>query len=123
MPQSTDFDVVELSRDYPLLIRVRLEGPKNTLVLHDISATDRWPFKTPVKGKPLADFVPEHSKKRVLGAFEETLASGIPNYYETTSWLHGGKIVSLARLVAPLAAGEGRELIALWDLMEPAVAG
>jgi len=122
LPQSTDFDVVELSTDYPLLVRIRLEGPKNTLVLDDIAVTDHWPFQTPVKGKLLADFIPEHSKKRVLGAFEEALENGIPTYYETTSWLHGGQIVSLARLVVPLAAGEGRELIALWDVMEPVAA-
>lgn len=63
--------------------------------------------------------VPPLSIKRVINAFEETLASGIPDYFETTSWWHGGRTVSLARLVAPLAADAGRELIALWEVMEP----
>ena len=55
----------------------------------------------------------------MVNAFKETLESGIPDYFETTSWLQGGRTVSLARLVAPIAAGAGRELIALWEIMEP----
>ncbi|MCY0095730.1 hypothetical protein [Hoeflea ulvae] len=120
MPSAADFDVATLSSDYPLLVRIRLEGPKETLVLDDVAIAERWPFMTPVKDRPLTDFVPEHSKKRVMGAFEETLASGVPNYYETTSWKHDGQCVTLARLVAPLVDGDRRELIALWDVVATA---
>ena len=119
LPQSSDFDIDALSNAYPLLARIGVEGPERQLVWRDFAATQHWPFGPPVKNRPVLECVPKLSIKRVITAFEETLASGIPDYFETTSWLHGGHTVSLARLVAPLAAGAGRELIALWEVMEP----
>ena len=113
LPQSSDFDIGALSSEYPLLARIGVEGAERQLVWRDIAATKSWPFGPPV---------PPLSIKRVINAFEETLASGVPDYFETTSWWHGGRTVSLARLVAPLAAGAGRELIALWEVMEPPAA-
>ncbi|MCR9180962.1 MAG: hypothetical protein NXH71_12150, partial [Erythrobacteraceae bacterium] len=79
----------------------------------------RWPFGPPVTGRPVQEAVPPLSIRRVMSSFRQTLSAGIPDYFETTSWMHGGRTVSLARLVAPLAAGAGRELIAFWEVMEP----
>ncbi len=71
-------------------------------------------------GRPVADSVPPGmSVKRAINSFEETLMSGVPDYFETTSWFYGGRTSSMARLVAPLADGERRELIALWEVVEP----
>lgn len=119
LPQSSDFDIGALSSEYPLLARIGVEGPERQLIWRDFAATKPWPFGPPVKNRPVVESVPPLSIKRVINAFEETLASGIPDYFETTSWWHGGRTVSLARLVAPLAADAGRELIALWEVMEP----
>lgn len=119
LPKSSDFVFSELSAEYPLLARIGVEGPDQTLVWLELAATGRWPFGTPVEGRPVMESVPPLSIKRVTASFRETLASGVPDYFETTSWMHGGRTVSLARLVAPVAAETGRELIALWTVMEP----
>lgn len=122
LPLSSEFDLAALSDEYPLMARIGVEGPERTLVWREFSAGGTWPFGPPVKNGPVADSVPPLSVRRVLSAFKETLESGIPDYFETTSWLHGGRTVSLARLVAPIAAGAGRELIALWEIIEPPAA-
>lgn len=119
LPDSADFDVSALSAEYPLLARVGVEGPEQTLVWRELSGMQRWPFGPPVAGRPIVETVPPLSIKRVTTSFRETLRNGIPDYFETTSWLHGGRTVSLARLVAPLVAGAERELIALWEVLEP----
>ncbi|MBC7283765.1 hypothetical protein [Hoeflea sp.] len=122
LPDAADFDVATLGADYPLLARIGAEGPDAKLHWRDITQTQDWPFGPPVKDRPVAETIPPLSVKRVVSAFRETLESGIPDYFETTSWLQGGRTVSLARLVAPIAAGAGRELIALWEIMEPPAA-
>ncbi|KJS08870.1 MAG: hypothetical protein VR78_17235 [Hoeflea sp. BRH_c9] len=122
LPQSSEFDLPALSADYPLLARIGVEGPEKKLIWRELAATELWPFGPPVENGPVAESVPALSVKRVADAFRETLESGIPDYFETTSWFHGGRSLSLARLVAPIAAGAGRELIALWEVMEPPVA-
>ncbi len=119
LPDASHFDVASLSDDYPLLARIGAEGPDQQLHWRDITQTKDWPFGPPVKDGPVAESIPPLSVKRVVSAFRETLESGIPDYFETTSWLQGGRTVSLARLVAPVAAGAERELIALWEIMEP----
>jgi hypothetical protein len=118
LPKSSDFDIGALSNSYPLLALIGVEGPDRQLVWRDFAATQHWPFGPPVRNRPVLESVPPLSIKRVITAFEETLESGIPDYFETTSWWHGGHTVSLARLVVPLAAEAGRELIALWEVME-----
>ena len=122
VPQSADFDLPALSKDYPLLARIGVEGPDETLVWRELADTKRWPFGPPIEGMPVMESVPPLSVKRVVNSFRETLVSGLPDYFETTSWLHGGRIVALARLVAPLAVDGGRELIALWEMIEPPAA-
>lgn len=119
LPASTEFDVLDLSADYPLLVRIGVEGSSNELVWCEVASAECWPFKTPVKDRPVVESVPPLSVKRVINSFHETLESGIPDYFETTSWWHGGRTVSLARLVAPLSGAAGRELIALWEVIEP----
>lgn len=119
LPDVSDFDVAALSAEYPLLARICGGEPGKPLVWGDVAASGNWPFKPPVKGCPLADSVPTLGIKRVIAAFEETLSSGVPDYFETTSWMQGGRTVSMARLVAPLISGAGRELISVWEIMEP----
>ena len=119
LPHISDFHIGTLSDTHPLLAHIGVEGPERQLVWRDLAASQPWPFGPPVKGRPVMESVPRLSIKRVINAFEETLASGIPDYYETTSWLHGGHTVSLARLVTPLVTETGREMIALWEVMEP----
>ena len=119
LPECADFDLSGLSTAYPLLARIGVEGPEQTLVWRALAGTKRWPFGPPVAGRPVVESVPPLSAKRVTSAFRETLESGVPDYFETTSWLHGGRTVSLARLVVPLLASAGRELIALWEVLEP----
>jgi hypothetical protein len=118
LPDSSDFDVAALSAEYPLLARIGVDGD-DSLVWREVAAGQRWPFGPPVTGRPVQEAVPPLSIRRVMSSFRETLSAGIPDYFETTSWMHGGRTVSLARLVAPLAAGVGRELIAFWEVMEP----
>ncbi|WP_210165726.1 hypothetical protein [Hoeflea sp. BAL378] len=117
LPDASHFDVAELGADFPLLARIGVDG--QTLIWRDFVHTQSWPFGPPVKDAPVEGSVPPLSVKRVLAAFQETLESAIPDYFETTSWMQGGRTVSLARLVAPLTTGAGRELIALWEIMEP----
>lgn len=119
LPNSTDFDVTTLSAEYPLLACIAAVEPEQTLIWRDISAAARWPFGVPVKGRPVQESVPPLSVKRVLSAFRETLVNGTPDYFETTSWMYGGRSLSLARLVAPVMAGAGRELVAVWEILEP----
>ena len=118
LPLAADFDVEVLSERFPLLARIGVEGPDKTLVWREVASAQRWPFPTPVPDQPVVDSVPLPSVKRVMGTLEETLASGVPDYFETMSWLHGGRTLSLARLVAPVVADAGRELIALWEAMD-----
>ncbi|MDP2120334.1 MAG: hypothetical protein Q8K28_10560 [Hoeflea sp.] len=119
LPDASHFDVGQLSADFPLLARIGAMGPDQKLHWRDFTDAEHWPFGPPVRDRPVAETIPPLSIKRVVSAFRETLESGIPDYFETTSWMHGGRTVSLARLVAPIAAGAGRELIALWEVMEP----
>ena len=119
LPDAAHFDLKVLGADYPLLARIGVEGPDRKLHWREFTEAPHWPFGPPVRDRPVAESIPPLSVKRVVNAFKETLESGIPDYFETTSWLQGGRTVSLARLVAPIAAGAGRELIALWEIMEP----
>ncbi|MEQ8479443.1 MAG: hypothetical protein RIC18_02215 [Hoeflea sp.] len=124
VPDALDFDVGVLSAQYPLLARIGTAGAGSELVWRDVAEADHWPFGTPVKGRPVAESVPPlMSVTRAINSFEETLASGVPDYFETTSWLYGGRTSLMARLVAPLAVGDGRELIALWEVIDPTKAG
>lgn len=119
LPKSSDFDIDALSDQYPLLARIGVDAPGEPLIWREFAATKSWPFGPPVQNRPVQESVPPLSIKRVITSFEETLASGIPDYFETTSWWHGGRTVSMARLAAPVIAATGRELIALWETMEP----
>ncbi|WP_422370722.1 hypothetical protein [Hoeflea sp.] len=120
VPDASDFDVGVLSRQYPLIARIGTAGAGSELVWRDVAQADHWPFRTPVTGRPVAESVPPlMSVTRAINSFQETLTSGVPDYFETTSWLYGGRTSLMARLVAPLAVGEARELIALWEVMEP----
>ncbi|WP_421778992.1 hypothetical protein [Hoeflea sp.] len=120
MPDASDFDIEVLSVQFPLLARIGTAGTGSEFLWRDVSKADHWPFRTPVTGRPVADSVPPGmSVKRAINSFEETLMSGVPDYFETTSWFYGGRTSSMARLVAPLADGERRELIALWEVVEP----
>lgn len=119
LPHSSDFDIAEMSAEYPLLARIGFGSDGRTLIWLELSSGQRWPFGAPQRNGPVADSVPPLSIKRVLGSFNEALSIGIPDYFETTSWLCNGHSMSLARLVVPLAANAGRELIALWHLIDP----
>lgn len=124
VPDASDFDVGVLSAQYPLLARIGTAGADLELVWRDVAKADHWPFRTPVKGRSVADSVPPlMSVTRAINSFRETLVSGVPDYFETTSWYYGGRTSLMARLVAPLAAGDRRELIALWEVMESSEAG
>lgn len=120
VPDASDFDVGVLSARFPLLARIGTAGAGSELVWGDVAKVDHWPFGTPVKGRSVAESVPPlMSVTRAINSFEETLASGVPDYFETTSWLYGGRTSLMARLVAPLAVGDRRELIALWEVIDP----
>jgi hypothetical protein len=120
VPDASNFEVGVLSERFPLLARIGTAGPDLELVWGDVAKADHWPFRAPVKGRPVAESVPPlMSVTRAINSFRETLAGGVPDYFETTSWLYGGRTSLMARLVAPLSAGDGRELIALWEVMEP----
>ncbi|OCW57758.1 hypothetical protein [Hoeflea olei] len=119
VPDATAFDFAVLSADYPLLARIGMDQTARRLVWLELAVSDNWPFGPPVVNAPVQDCVPPLSIKRVLRSFEDTLETSIPDYFETTSWMHGGTSVSMARLVAPILAGAGRQLIALWDIIEP----
>ena len=118
VPDVAQFDLAELSETYPLLARIGMDPAGKTLMWLDVAAAGHWPFKTPVKDRPLVQSVPMPSIKRVIGAFQETLSSGIPDYYETTSWGNGGQTVSLARIAVPVKGELGPELIAYWEVLE-----
>ncbi|WP_412049401.1 hypothetical protein ACK6D9_16940 [Hoeflea sp. Naph1] len=122
LPEATCFDVAALSVDYPLLASIGVDEPDKVLVWRRVSSKVRWPFGTPVSGRPVVESVPPLSVRRVMNSFTETLESGMPDYFETTSWLYGGSTRALSRLVVPVNAGAGRELIALWEIMDPPAA-
>jgi hypothetical protein len=119
LPDGSAFDVATLSTDYPLLARIGVRRNDQRLIWLEVATAARWPFKMPAKGRAVLESVPSHSVTRVISAFHHTLSSGTPDYFETTSWMHGGSTLSLARLVVPVATRDGRELIALWEIMEP----
>ena len=119
MPAASQFDLAVLSAQYPLLARIGMDESGKTLLWLDVTNAVRWPFKTPIKNRPLIDSVPQPSIKRVVGAFKQTLTSGIPDYYETTSWIEDGRAISLARIAVPVIGLSGHEVIAFWEGIEP----
>jgi len=119
LPASAEFDLAALSATYPLLARIGMDEAGKTLMWLDVAQAARWPFKTPVKDRPVVQSVPMPSIKRVIGAFQQTLSSGIPDYYETTSWGNGAQTVSLARIAVPVKGDLGPELLAYWEVLEP----
>ena len=118
LPESSQFDLDALSTDYPLLARVGMDASGEALLWLDVANAAHWPFKSPVKGRPVVQSVPLPSIKRVIAALHQTLTSGVPDYYETMSWVHGGHSVSLARIAVPVKGETGPELIAFWVVLE-----
>lgn len=119
VPASSCFDIAALSAEYPLLASIKVQGPEEVFVWHEVAAVSHWPFNQPVKGRPVIESVRPLSVKRILGTLRQISSSSVPDYYETTSWMYGGRTQSLARLVVPVAADGGRELISLWEAMDP----
>lgn len=119
LPGVSAFDLPKLSIDFPLLARVGFDGTGKTLMWREVANTMRWPFKQPSRNRPLLESVPPPSIKRVVSTLTQTLTSGIPDYYETTSWMNGGRTISLARLAVPVLGQTGRELILSWEVIEP----
>jgi hypothetical protein len=118
LPQADAFDIAALSADYPLLVCVGVRSEDQSLFWRHVAATRGWPFKAPVANRPVALTSPIPTESRMLLAFKEALASGLPDYSRITSWMHGGETVSVARLVMPVAARPGRELLALWEVVQ-----
>lgn len=119
LPEASQFDLEALSDNYPLVARIGMDASGKALLWLDVATVARWPFKTPVKDRPVVQSVPLPSIKRVIGAFQLTLSSGIPDYYETTSWSNGRSTISLARIAVPVKGEQGPELIAYWEVLEP----
>jgi len=119
LPAASQFDLEALSGDYPLLARIGLDASGKTLLWLDVANAALWPFRTPVKDRPVIQSVPLTSIKRVTATLHQTLACGIPDYFETTSWSSEGSTVSLARLVVPVKGEQGLELIAYWEVLDP----
>lgn len=117
--QADAFDISALSGEYPLLVRVAQNTRDRSLFWRDVAATKRWPFKMPLVNRPVVDVSPTPTETRVLLAFNEVLASGLPNYSEITSWMTDGETVSMVRLVVPVETPSGRELLALWEVVQP----
>ena len=117
LPTSSQFDIEALSTSYPLLARIGTDKSGATLLWLEVATEVLWPFKAPVRDCPVVQSVPVPSIKRVTAAFQQTLASGIPDYFETTSWSNQGNTVSLARLVVPVRGEQGAELIAYWEVL------
>ncbi|WP_417416596.1 hypothetical protein [Hoeflea sp.] len=118
LPRSSLFDVATLDAQYPLLTRIGMDESGKSLMWLDVANAAQWPFKTPVKNRPVIESVPQTSIKRVIGAFKQTLASGIPDYYETTSWTDIGRTVSLARIAVPVKGEALTELMVYWEVIE-----
>lgn len=118
LPASSQFDFETLSAEFPLLARIGPDAAGKTLMWLDVANHADWPFKTPVSNRPVVNSVPLPSIKRVIAALHHTLKSGIPDYYETTSWSNGGRTVSLARIAVPVKGEQGPELIAYWEVLE-----
>lgn len=119
VPQAEAFDFSELCMEYALLARVGMKSEDQSLFWREVAESRRWPFKAPLANRPIVDSSPTPTETRVLLAFKEALASGLPEYSEITSWMHGGETVSVARLVVPVATQWGRELLALWEVVQP----
>ena len=119
MPTSSNFNISTLSADYPLLASIGVDEPGHILVWRDLAASEPWPFGPPIKGLPVTHCVPPQNIKRVTTTYWETLATGIPDYFETTSWMYGGHTMALARLLVPVVAEAGRELIAVFQDIDP----
>lgn len=119
LPDAAQFDLTSLSSSYPLLARIGMDAAGKTLMWLDVAHAGHWPFRTPVKDRPVLQSVPAPSIKRVAAAFQQTLSSGIPDYYETTSWSNDGQTVSMARIAVPVKGISGPELIAYWEVLEP----
>lgn len=119
LPASDRFDIEALSKDYPLLASIGFEDADRTFRWREVAPGAQWPFKSPVKGRQVIDSVRAISVKRVLGTLRDVFDEGIPDYYETMSWMYGGRTRALARLVVPVAGTVGRELIVLWEAMDP----
>lgn len=118
LPASSQFDVAALSAQYPLLTRIGLDASGKSLMWLEVANAVRWPFKTPVKNRPLIESVPQPSIKRVVGALKQTLTGQIPDYHETTCWMDGGHSVSVVRLALPVRGETGPEVIASWEIIE-----
>ncbi|SOE08818.1 hypothetical protein SAMN05877838_0548 [Hoeflea halophila] len=117
LPEAAQFNLTLLSSTYPLLARIGMDAAGKTLMWRDVAHAGHWPFKTPVKGRPVLQSVPVASIKRVVAAFQQTLSSGIPDYYEATSWSNDGQTVSMARIAVPVSGKSGRELLAYWEVL------
>lgn len=115
MPPASRFDIAALSADFALLARIGLEEATETLVWREVAPAERWPFGRPVAGRSVAESVPPSSLNRAIASFRAAMETRMPDYFETTSWMHGGQTVSLARLVLPVAAAMDVELLALWE--------
>lgn len=119
VPEASAFDLRRLSADYPFVARIGARGPDFELIWHEVTDQDIWPFSTPMTGEPLLGMAPQSAVARVVSALHRTLSSGVPDYFETTSWMYDGRTLSIARLVVPVAVPSGRELILVWETLEP----
>lgn len=117
LPAASQFDLSLLSAEYPLLARIGLDVSGTALMWRDVASTMGWPFKAPIRNRPLIESVPQPSIKRVVAVLNQTLTNGIPDYHETTCWMDGGHSVSVARLAVPVIGELGRELIASWEVL------
>lgn len=119
VPEASAFDLMRLSADYPFVARIGARGPDFDLIWHEVTDQDIWPFSTPIAGEPLVGMAPHSVVARVISALHRTLSSGVPDYFETTSWMYDGRTLAIARLVVPVAVPSGRELILVWETLEP----
>lgn len=113
------FDVSALGKDFPLLVRVARNQKDKSLFWRDVSPNRRWPFNAPVLNRPVSDLQPKAIRTRVLLTFNKVLETGVPECAEITSWMDYGQTVSLVRLVVPVQGASGRELLALWEAVQP----
>jgi len=118
LPASSQFDLAVLSAQYPLLARIGMDASGKNLMWLDFANAVQWPFKAPVKNRPLIESVPLSSIKRVVAVFKQTLTGQVPDYHETTCWMVGGHFVSVVRLALPVRGEAGPEVIASWEIIE-----
>ncbi|PWV95367.1 hypothetical protein DFR52_11218 [Hoeflea marina] len=118
-PPAESFDLADLGGTYPYLARICERGgdygPGGDLIWAECATMASWPFARPVIGKPLSESLPAHSVRRVQAAFREVIATGMPSYFEITTWLHDGSELALGRLAVPVEGALGSvDLLALW---------